>query len=94
MVKTGRDRRAMSLEALFANMKPYDVRLHQLRVFRERSVSKSITKCIEGSDLVTGKLKTKVQDAYSMRSSPQVIGLPLTLSLMHAASGNRVEWRW
>jgi histidine ammonia-lyase len=31
-------------------------------------------KCIDGSDLVTGKLKTKVQDAYSMRSSPQVIG--------------------
>ena len=27
-----------------------------------------------GSDLQTGKLKTKVQDAYSMRSSPQVIG--------------------
>jgi histidine ammonia-lyase len=31
-------------------------------------------KCIDGSDLVTGKMKTKVQDAYSMRSSPQVIG--------------------
>jgi histidine ammonia-lyase len=31
-------------------------------------------RCIEGSDLVTGKMKTKVQDAYSMRSSPQVIG--------------------
>jgi histidine ammonia-lyase len=31
-------------------------------------------KCIQGSDLVTGKFKTKVQDAYSMRSSPQVIG--------------------
>ena len=31
-------------------------------------------KCIEGSDLLTGKIKTKVQDAYSMRSSPQVIG--------------------
>ena len=29
---------------------------------------------IEGSDLATGKMKTKVQDAYSMRSSPQVIG--------------------
>ena len=27
-----------------------------------------------GSDLVTGKLKVKVQDAYSMRSTPQVIG--------------------
>jgi histidine ammonia-lyase len=66
---------AMSLEALFANMKPYDVRLHELRGFpgAVRSAS-AIKKCIAGSDLVTGKLKTKVQDAYSMRSSPQVIG--------------------
>jgi histidine ammonia-lyase len=31
-------------------------------------------KCIQGSDLASGKIKTKVQDAYSMRSSPQVIG--------------------
>ncbi|MBP1601560.1 MAG: hutH, partial [Acidobacteria bacterium] len=31
-------------------------------------------KCIRGSDLMEGKVKTKVQDAYSMRSSPQVIG--------------------
>jgi histidine ammonia-lyase len=66
---------AMSLEALLANMKPYDTRLHQLRGFSGAIRSaKSIMKCIEGSDLVTGKLKTKVQDAYSMRSSPQVIG--------------------
>jgi histidine ammonia-lyase len=66
---------AMTLEALHANMKPYDVRLHQLRGFpgAVRS-SKAILRCIAGSDLVTGKLKTKVQDAYSMRSSPQVIG--------------------
>jgi histidine ammonia-lyase len=66
---------AMSLEALFANMKPYDVRLHELRGFVGAIRSaKAIMKCIQGSDLVTGKLKTKVQDAYSMRSSPQVIG--------------------
>lgn len=66
---------AMSLEALHANMKPYDVRLHQLRGFpgAVRS-SKAIKKCIEGSDLLTGKIKQKVQDAYSMRSTPQVIG--------------------
>ena len=66
---------AMSLEALLANMKPYDVRLHQLRGFSGaiRSAN-AIRKIVEGSDLVTGKLKTKVQDAYSMRSSPQVIG--------------------
>ena len=30
--------------------------------------------CMQDSDLVTGVIKTKVQDAYSMRSSPQVIG--------------------
>ncbi len=66
---------AMSLEALFANMKPYDVRLHQLRGFSGAIRStQAIMKCLEGSDLVTGKIKTKVQDAYSMRSSPQVIG--------------------
>ena len=66
---------AMSLEALFANMKPYDIRLHQLRGFSGAMRSATaIMKCIAGSDLVTGKLKTKVQDAYSMRSSPQVIG--------------------
>jgi histidine ammonia-lyase len=66
---------AMSLEALLANMKPYDERLHKLRGFSGavRS-SRSIKKCIEGSDLLTGILKQKVQDAYSMRSTPQVIG--------------------
>jgi len=66
---------AMSLEALLANMKPYDTRLHQLRGFpgAVRSAN-SIMACIKGSDLLSGKIKTKVQDAYSMRSSPQVIG--------------------
>jgi histidine ammonia-lyase len=36
--------------------------------------ARAIMACIAGSDLQTGKMKTKVQDAYSMRSSPQVIG--------------------
>ncbi len=66
---------AMTLEALFANMKPYDTRLHELRGFPGSVRSaKSLMKCMAGSDLLTGKIKTKVQDAYSMRSSPQVIG--------------------
>ncbi len=66
---------AMSLEALLANLKPYDVRLHKARGFTGAiRAAKAILKCIEGSDLATGKMKTKVQDAYSMRSSPQVIG--------------------
>ena len=66
---------AMSLEALCANMKPYDARLHELRGFPGAVRSaKAIMACIKGSDLLSGKIKTKVQDAYSMRSSPQVIG--------------------
>lgn len=66
---------AMSLEALYANMKPYDERLHKLRGFSGAVRSaRSIKRCIERSDLLAGNIKMKVQDAYSMRSSPQVIG--------------------
>jgi histidine ammonia-lyase len=46
-----------------------------LRGFNGAIVSaKNILQVLEGSDLATGKMKTKVQDAYSMRSTPQVIG--------------------
>jgi len=66
---------AMSLEALLANLKPYDERLHLLRGFPGAVRSaRAIFKMLQGSDLLTGKMKTKVQDAYSMRSTPQVIG--------------------
>jgi histidine ammonia-lyase len=66
---------AMTLEALYANLKPYDTRLHELRGFPGAvRAARAILACIDGSDLQTGKLKIKVQDAYSMRSSPQVIG--------------------
>lgn len=66
---------ALSLEALMANLKPYDTRLHEERGFPGAIRSaRAIMKCIAGSDLATGKMKTKVQDAYSMRSTPQVIG--------------------
>ncbi|MCB9475138.1 MAG: aromatic amino acid lyase [Candidatus Delongbacteria bacterium] len=66
---------AMSLEALLANMRPYESRLHEVRGFSGAVRSaRSIRACLEGSDLLSGKMKTKVQDAYSMRSTPQVIG--------------------
>jgi histidine ammonia-lyase len=66
---------AMTLEALYANFKPYDPRLHEVRGFKGAMRSaRAIMKCIEGSDLLSGKVKVKVQDAYSMRSTPQVIG--------------------
>ncbi len=66
---------AMSIEALLGNLKPYNTKLHELRGFGGAVKSaQNLMKMIEGSDLTTGKMKTKVQDAYSMRSTPQVIG--------------------
>ena len=66
---------AMSLEALLANLKPYDVRLHELRGFPGAvRAARAIRACLEGSDLTSGAIATHVQDAYSMRSSPQVLG--------------------
>ncbi|MCK4597631.1 aromatic amino acid lyase, partial [bacterium] len=66
---------AMSLEALKANMKPYAPLLHQVRGFKGAiRCANAIQKLIAGGDLAEGKVKCKVQDAYSMRSTPQVIG--------------------
>jgi histidine ammonia-lyase len=45
---------------------------------------------MDGSDLATGKLKVKVQDAYSMRSTPQVIGA-LRDALAHARREVEIE---
>ena len=65
---------AMTLEALMANLKPYDERLHKLRGFQGAVTSAgNIKKIIEDSDLLKG-MKVRVQDAYSMRSTPQVLG--------------------
>ncbi len=66
---------AMSLEALKANLKPYSAKLHEARGFQGAVRSaKAINKMVTGGDLIQGKIKCKVQDAYSMRSTPQVIG--------------------
>lgn len=66
---------AMSLEALKANMKPYTVKLHKVRGFKGAVRSaETIRKLVEGGDLKEERIKCKVQDAYSMRSTPQVIG--------------------
>jgi histidine ammonia-lyase len=65
----------MSIEALLGNLRPYNTKLHELRGFKGAITSAAnIRILVDGSDLCTGKMKTKVQDAYSMRSTPQVIG--------------------
>jgi len=56
-------------------MKPYTERLHEIRGFRGAvTCADNLRRVIRGSDLVEGRVKVKVQDAYSMRSTPQVIG--------------------
>jgi len=66
---------AMSLEALKANMKPYAAKIHEVRGFAGAVRSaEAIRKMVAGGDLAESRVKCKVQDAYSMRSTPQVIG--------------------
>ena len=82
---------AMSLEALRANMKPYTPKLHEARGFPGAVRSaKTICKLIEGGDLKKEKIKCKVQDAYSMRSTPQVIGAAYD-ALAYARSQVEIE---
>ncbi|HPT02627.1 MAG TPA: aromatic amino acid ammonia-lyase [Bacteroidales bacterium] len=66
---------AMTLEALKANFGPYNHKIHEVRGFAGaiRSAA-AIRKVAKGGDLFEKRLKVKVQDAYSMRSTPQVIG--------------------
>jgi len=82
---------AMSLEALKANMRPYTARLHEVRGFSGaiRSAN-AINKLVEGGDLKEGKIQCKVQDAYSMRSTPQVIGAAHD-ALIYARSQVEIE---
>jgi histidine ammonia-lyase len=73
-VKTSEIAAAMTLEALNANMKAYDERLHKVRGFPGAvECAENIRRITEGSELLAQKGK-KVQDAYSLRSTPQVVG--------------------
>ena len=65
---------AMTLEALNANMKAFDPRVHEVRGYPgAQKCAENIRTITEGSELLKRPGK-KVQDAYSLRSSPQVIG--------------------
>ncbi|MBN2787223.1 MAG: aromatic amino acid lyase [Paludibacteraceae bacterium] len=66
---------SMSLEALGANMGPFNHKIHEVRGFKGAMRSAAaIRKVVAGGDLAEKRVKTKVQDAYSMRSTPQVVG--------------------
>ena len=65
---------AMTLEVLNANMKAYDERIHKTRGYPGAIESAAnVRRITEGSELL-GRSGKKVQDAYSLRSTPQVVG--------------------
>ena len=65
---------AMTVDALRALPKPFDKRVHEVRPFHgQRLVAEQMRRLLEGSEILT-KGKGKVQDAYSLRCIPQVLG--------------------
>jgi len=76
-LKTSEVAGAMSLEVLNAQMAAFDERLHKARGYAGAVASAaSIRRITEGSEMLYSDVlgKKKVQDAYSLRSTPQVIG--------------------
>ena len=65
---------AMTLEALNANLMAYDARVHEVRGYPgAQACAENIRRITKGSQLLDRPGK-KLQDAYSLRSSPQVVG--------------------
>ena len=71
---------AMSMDALLANLGPLNRLIHEVRGFQGAVKSASVLRSVlKNGDLINGTLDTKVQDAYSLRSTPQVIGAAIDL---------------
>lgn len=65
---------AMTMEALNVNMKCMDSRLHEVRGYKGAiKTAANILKLSQDSE-VLAKAGKKVQDSYSLRSTPQVVG--------------------
>jgi len=73
-IKTSEIVAALTLESLNANMKAYDERLHKVRGYPGAlATAENIRRLTEGSELLA-QGKKKIQDCYSLRSAPQVVG--------------------
>ena len=72
---------ALSVDALKGSAKPFDPRLSQLRGQPGQiRVAAAIADLLEGSEILTSHVKcSRVQDPYSFRCQPQVMGASLDL---------------
>lgn len=74
LVKTSEVAAALTLEVLNANMAAYDERIHRVRGYAgAMACAENIRRLTTDSEMLKQPGK-KVQDAYALRSTPQVVG--------------------
>ena len=83
---------AMSLEAIKGSLKPFDPRIHAARGHAGQiEVARVIRALVEGSTILASHAECpRVQDPYSIRCQPQVMGACLD-NLRHAARVLEIE---
>ncbi|PWK36397.1 histidine ammonia-lyase [Cupriavidus plantarum] len=83
---------ALSLEAIKGSVKPFDARIHAARgQTGQIAVAAAVRAMLDGSEIVDShKACGRVQDPYSIRCQPQVMGACLD-NLTHAARVLRIE---
>ncbi|MGA1872221.1 MAG: histidine ammonia-lyase [Thermoplasmatota archaeon] len=79
LIKNGIIASAMTLDALNTVLKPFDERVHMVRPHKGQiKVASNLRRLLEGSEILANPTG-KVQDGYSMRCTPQVLGPTLDL---------------
>ncbi|MCK5562002.1 MAG: histidine ammonia-lyase [Thermoplasmata archaeon] len=74
LLKNAQIASAMTIDALQSVMKAFDPRLHAVRPFKgQNEVAANLRMLFEGSEIIA-EGSGKVQDAYSLRCTPQVLG--------------------
>lgn len=83
---------ALSVDALKGSLSPFDERIHALRGQPGQiEVAKSLRALLDGSEINASHINCdRVQDPYSFRCQPQVMGAALDL-LRHAARTLKIE---
>ncbi|NUU65938.1 histidine ammonia-lyase [Enterobacteriaceae bacterium BIT-l23] len=83
---------ALSLEAIKGSIRPFDARIHQARGQRGQiAVAQVVSSLLTGSEILTSHANCgRVQDPYSIRCIPQVMGACLD-NLRHAAGVLQTE---
>ncbi|WJV52992.1 histidine ammonia-lyase [Pectobacteriaceae bacterium CE90] len=82
----------LSLEAIKGSVKPFDARIHQARGQQGQiAVAAAVSTLLEGSEILSSHVNCgRVQDPYSIRCVPQVMGACLD-NLQHAARVLQIE---